>query len=288
MSSDEDWIKKKFQGLRTGDVVLSAGKNIGDIMIFVGRQSTIQHSCILVWLDIESLKQGSIKTHPWYVNQETTTLSFLGLAQGRKMDMATQQEQKGLILYEPTELFVNAPIVYTRPLNRSNISDSLVCQKMEEYIQMHHLKMSYAYGIHHIITVGLGIDVFGPHSSGGKICSESVYLFLEHLCGYPGYNLGGDYEEYHLPDAKDYMTVPDFFFSEYNNHPVFDKEEYRVISKVAEEDITVLHPFFLVLVILILVLVLVFILINNYCDSCTANPMGICPIGAKDIFDVLY
>ncbi len=286
--SDEEWIKKKFRDLRTGDVILSAGKNIGDIMIFVGRHSTIQHSCILVWLDVNSLKEGKVKVHPWYVDDNTTTLSFLGLAQGRKMDMVTQEEQKGLILYEPTELFVNAPIVYTRPLNRSRISNSLVCLKMEEYIEMHHLKMSYAYGIHHIVTVGLGFDIFGPHASGGKICSENVYLFLQHLCGYPGYNLGDDYDEYKVPDAKDYMTVPDFFFSEYNNHPVFEPEEYRVISKAAEEDVTVLHPFFIVLIVLILILILVFVLVNNYCDSCSANPMGVCPIGGRDIFDVLY
>lgn len=283
MTDDEKWIKNKFKGLRTGDIILSAGKNIGDIMIFVGRHSTIQHSCILVWLDIDALNQGKVKVHPWYIDDNTTTLSFLGLAQGRKMDMLVKEPRKGLILYEPKELFSNAPIVYTRPLNRNRISDELVVQKMEEYIQMEHLQMTYAYGIHHIVTVGVGLDVFGPHKTGGRLCSENVYLFLKHLCGYPEYNLEDDFDDYKLPDAKDYMTVPDFFFSEYNTHPVFEPEEYRVISKSAEEDVTVLHPFFIALIVLIIIMIVIFAVINNYCESCNAT--GICPIGSKDLFD---
>ena len=283
MANDEEWIKKKFKGLRTGDVILSAGKNIGDIMIFVGRHSTIQHSCILVWLDVEALERNEVKVHPWYVDDNTTTLSFLGLAQGSKMDMLVKEPRKGLILYEPQELFSNAPIVYTRPLNRNRISDDLVVQKMEEYIKMEHLQMTYAYGIHHIVTVGVGLDVFGPHKTGGRLCSENVYIFLKHLCGYPEYNLGDDFEDYKLPDAKDYMTVPDFFFSEYNTHPVFEPEEYRVISKSAEEDVTVMHPFFVVLIVLIIIIIVLFMVINNYCESCNAT--GICPIGSRDLFD---
>lgn len=281
--NDDEWIKKKFKGLRTGDVILSAGKNIGDIMIFVGRHSTIQHSCLLVWLDVQSLQENKVKVHPWYIDDETTVLSFLGLAQGSKMDMLVKEPRKGLILYEPKELFVNAPIVYTRPLNRNRVSDELVVQKMEEYISEQHLQMMYAYGIEHIVTVGLGFDVFGPHKNGGRLCSENIYLFLKHLCGYPEYNLGDDFEPYKLPDAKDYMTVPDFFFSEYNTHPVFEPEEYRVISKTAEEDVTVLHPFFVALIIIIIVIVALFMIINSYCESCNAT--GICPINAKDIFD---
>lgn len=287
MESDE-WVKKKFRTLRTGDICLSAGKNIGDIMIFIGRHSTIQHSCILVWLDVEALKENRVKVHPWFIDDETTTLSFLGLAQGRKMDMVTKEVQKGLILYEPGELFVNAPIAYVRPLDRNRIGDELVSMKTEEYIEMHHLKMRYAYGIPHIVTVGLGFDVFGPHKEGGKLCSENIYLFLEHLCGYPGFNIEGEHEEYKLPDARDYMTVPDFFFSEYNTHPVFEPEEYRVISKQNEEDVTVLHPFFIVMIVTILLVVLVIVLINNYCQSCNASLDAVCPITSRDFFDTLY
>jgi hypothetical protein len=283
MSDDEQWIKKKFKGLRTGDVILSAGKNIGDIMIFIGRHSTIQHSCLLVWLDVEALKRDEVKVHPWYIDDTTTTLSFLGLAQGRKMDMLTKELHKGLILYEPSELFSNAPIVYTRPLSRNHIDDELVTKKMQEYIKMEHLQMAYAYGLHHIATVGLGFDVFGPHKTGGRLCSENVYIFLKHLCGYPDYNLDDSFEDYKLPDAKDYMTVPDFFFSEYNTHPVFEPEEYRVISKTAEEDVTVLHPFFITLIVLIIIIIVLFMVINSYCESCNAT--GICPIGTRDLFD---
>jgi hypothetical protein len=44
------------------------------------------------------------------------------------------------------------------------------------------------------------------------------------------------YEEYKVPDALDYMYVPDFFSSDYNTHPVFEKEEVRVIGTKNEEE----------------------------------------------------
>ena len=158
-----DELSKNFLSFRTGDICLSAGENIGDIMICVGRHSTIQHSCILVWLDVNALKDNKVKVHPNYIDENTTTLSFLGLAEGRKLDMVTNELQKGLILYHPEELFINAPIVYVRALNKEYISDAYVTTKIEEYIEMHHLKMQYAYGKLHIVTVGLGLDVFGRH-----------------------------------------------------------------------------------------------------------------------------
>ena len=176
-----DELSRSFINFRTGDICLSAGENIGDIMIFIGRHSTIQHSCILVWLDVDSLKENKVKVHPNFIDESTTALSFLGLAEGRKLDMVTNELQKGLILYHPEELFINAPIVYVRPLNKEYISDKYVTLKMEEYIEKHHLKMQYAYGKLHIITVGLGFDIFGRHSENGKLCSENLYLFLQHL-----------------------------------------------------------------------------------------------------------
>jgi len=37
-----------FKDYRTGDVVLSTGQGIGDLIIFFGRKTTIQHSALLV------------------------------------------------------------------------------------------------------------------------------------------------------------------------------------------------------------------------------------------------
>jgi hypothetical protein len=212
---------------------------------------------------------------------------------------------------------------------------------------MHHLKMQYAYGKLHIVTVGLGFDVFGRHADNGKLCSENLYLFLQHLCVFPEFRvenilnsdevriedidsdanafrieniLNSDevrienldyetqintkrvenktfnhvenkvfkniqYEEYKVPDALDYMYVPDFFSSDYNTHPVFEKEEVRVIGSKNEEDITVKHPYFVVFVVLVIIILFLFFVISNYCESCRAT--GFCRIGSKDFFDLL-
>lgn len=297
-----DNLEQNFIHFRTGDLCFSGGENIGDLMIFIGRQSTIQHSCILVWLDVESLRENKVKVHPWYIDEQTTALSFLGLAQGGKYDILTKEKQKGLILYEPEELFSNAPIAYVRGLSREYISDEYVCQKMEEYIEIHHLKMTYAYGTYHIVTVGLGFDVFGPHKTGGKLCSENIYIFLEHLCGYPEFKIDRDsilskginevtkkeitFPSYKVPDAIDRMYVPDFFSSDYNTHPVMEKEEVRVIGCKNEEDITVWHPYFIAFVMLVFIGLFLFLIINNYCESCSSGK-SVCLIDQKDVFDLI-
>ena len=150
-------------------------------MIFIGRHSTIQHSCILVWLDVKSLKDKKIKIHPYFIDEETTTLSFLGLAEGRKMDIVKHEKQKGMILYQPAELFKNAPIIYVRELNQEYIKDDYVVKKLQQYIEYHHLKTQYAYGKFHIIVVGwLGYGGFGRHPTG-ILCSENIYNFLKFL-----------------------------------------------------------------------------------------------------------
>lgn len=294
-----DTLSRSFIGFRTGDICLSAGENIGDIMIFIGRHSTIQHSCILVWLDTEMLKRKEIKVHPYFIDENTTTLSFLGLAEGKKLDMGTDELQKGLILYHPEELFINAPIVYIRALNKEYITDDYVCVKMKEYIDLHYLKMQYAYGKKHIMTIGLGLDIFGRHKENGKLCSENIYLFLEHLCKFPDFEIDdivGDtqmvskpknitYDEYKVVDAVDYMYLPDYFSGEYCTHPVFVKEEVRVIGTKNEEDVTVKHPYFVVFVVLVLIILFLFFIISNYCESCRANDF--CRIGSKDFFDLL-
>lgn len=301
-------VSEKFIGFRTGDVCLSAGENIGDIMIFIGRHSTIQHSCLLVWLDKKELLNKKIKVHPYFIDEETTALSFLGLAEGRKLDMGTNELNKGLILWTPEDLFSNAPIVYVRKISREYISDEYVCNKMESYIQEHHLKLQYAYGKKHIVTVGLGFDVFGKHKDGGVLCSENIYMFLEHLCQYPEFRIENlenlylqnteslelknksvkkyktiKYDNYKVPDAIGRMYVPDFFSYEYNTHPVFEGEENRVISSKNEEDITVKHPYFVAFVVLVIIALILFLIINNYCESCSSKDF--CPIGSKDLFD---
>ncbi len=294
---------ERFIGFRTGDVCLSAGENIGDIIIFIGRHSTIQHSCILVWLDIKALKDNKIKVCPYFINEETTALSFLGLAEGSKLDMGTNEKHKGLILWTPEELFSNAPIVYIRKISREHISDEYVCSKMESYIQEHHLKLQYAYGKKHIVTVGLGFDVFGEHPTG-VLCSENIYMFLEHLCDYPEFKVEElvlqpeeitskgvkskniksiKYKDYKVPDAIDRMYVPDFFSVEYNTHPIFEGEEVRVIGNKNEEDITVRHPYFVAFAVLVILILILFLIINNYCESCSSKDF--CPVGAKDLFD---
>jgi len=286
-------ITQKFIGWRTGDVVLSSGENIGDLIIFIGRHSTLQHSCILVWLDIPSLKEHKVKVHSHYIDDETTKLSFLGLAEGSKLDVVTQEPRKGLILWEPEYLFTNAPIIYIRPLNSEYIKDDYVVKKMEEYIEEHHLKMKYAYGKDYIVTVGLGFDILGPKKDGSQLCSGNVYLFLKHLCDYPNFKIENQLIEsltYKLPDCEPHMIVPDMFSSEHNSHPVFDSQEYRVLSKKNEEDVTVSHPYFIVFVILLLIVVLGFFIVYNYYESCKNNPMcrsGICMPGQRDFFDFM-
>ena len=89
----EDLIKS-FHPFRSGDIVLSAGQNLGDLIIFFGRHTTIQHSSILVWLDKVEAEKGNIKVVPWYEDDDTTILSFLGLAEGRKMDIVKQENIK--------------------------------------------------------------------------------------------------------------------------------------------------------------------------------------------------
>jgi hypothetical protein len=284
-----DEITHKFITYRTGDIVLSSGAGIGDLMIFIGRHDTVQHSCILIWLDIDAMTTGQVKIHPNFIDDETTTLSFLGLAQGARTDMITGEKEKGLILWNPEDLLANAPIAYIRKLSREYISDEYVSNKMEEYINLQHLKMQYAYGIHHIVTAGLGFDVFGRHKTG-KICSENVYLFLEHLCKYPNFEIGNEkleFKDYKVIDAVDYLHVPDFFLSSYNSHPVFENLEERVISIKNEDDVTVKHPFFVMFAVLVFLIIFIFLVINNYCDSCSRSGADFCPINAKDLFDSL-
>jgi hypothetical protein len=317
-------LEQRFIGFRTGDVCLSAGENIGDIMIFIGRHSTIQHSCLLVWLDKSSLKEKKIKTQPYFIDEDTTVLSFLGLAEGSKVDMGTDELHKGLILWTPEELFSNAPIVYVRKISREHISDEHICQKMDSYIEEHHLKLQYAYGKGHIVTVGLGFDVFGKHPTG-VLCSENIYMFLEHICSYPEFKVEEivlqakelslqpkeltlqpkelqpkelqpkgiktkkiksiQHTDYKTPDAIGRMYVPDFFSAEYNTHPIFEGEEVRVIGTKNEEDITVKHPYFIVFIVIFLLILIIFFIINNYCESCSYK--GFCPVGATDLFDSL-
>ena len=293
----EDLIKS-FHPFRSGDIVLSAGQNLGDLMIFFGRHTTIQHSSILVWLDKAEAEKGNIKVVPWYENDETTALSFLGLAEGRKMDIVKQEKHKGMILYEPEELFKNAPIIYVRPINQNYISDEFVCEKLQSYIEIHHLKTQYAYGKLHIVAVGwLGYGGMGKNPNG-ILCSENVYYFLQHLCDYPRFRVeetlmpGDDeniqirvksengtkiipeYKSYKVPDAKDFLHTPDFFASEHNQHPVFDPQEYRVVATKTEIEATVWHPYFIAFAVIVILIVFVFFVIGNYCESCQRN--GIC------------
>jgi hypothetical protein len=297
---------KQFHPFRTGDIVLSAGQNIGDLIIFFGRHTTIQHSGILVWLDKESADQGIIKVVPNYESDDTTILSFLGLAEGRKYDIVKKEKHKGMILYEPIELFRNAPIIYMRPLNQNYISDQYVTEKMQQYIEIHHLKTQYAYGKAHIVLVGwLGLDILGRNPNG-ILCSENVYNFLNYLCDYPNFRveevLDQDpnfdpnnqeespnfirvksapgtkiipkFTDYKVPDAKDYMHTPDFFASEHNNHPVFEEKEVRVIGLKSEVEATVWHPYFIAFAVMVILIIFIFFVISNFCESCRVN--GIC------------
>jgi len=287
----EEELIEQFQPYRTGDVVFSAGQGLGDLIIFFGRHSTIQHSALLVWLDKAEADKGNIKVVPYYVDENTTILTFLGLAEGRKMDIVKKEKHKGMILYQPAELFKNAPIIYIRALEQKYISDEYVCQKMQEYIQIHHLKTQYAYGKLYIVTTGLGFDVLGKHKSG-ILCSENIYNFLNYLCDYPNFKLEDvfhenqirvkgvdnsyvpEHKEYIVPDAKDYMTLPDFFASENNSHPVFEEKEFRVIARKSEVEVTVWHPYFITFVVLVIIILFVFFVINNFCESCRGN--GFC------------
>lgn len=278
-------IKKRFEPFRTGDVVLSAGQGLGDLIIFFGRHSTIQHSALLVWLDKKEAEKGVVKVVPRFIDEDTTLLSFLGLAEGRKYDSVSKEKHKGMILYEPFELFKNAPIIYVRALNQDYISDEYVTEKMQSYVEIHRFKTQYAYGKLHIVTTGLGFDVLGRHKTG-ILCSENIYRFLQHICDYPNFRLMNinqkGLEEYYtpphpnykIPDAKDYMYLPDFFASAYNNHPVFEAEEYRVLGRKGELEVTVNHPYFVTFVVLVILIVFVFFVISNYCETCQTN--GIC------------
>lgn len=278
----EQELIRQFQQYRTGDVILSAGQNIGDLIIFFGRHSTIQHSALLVWLDKAEADQGNIKVVPYYQDDDSTILTFLGLAEGRKFDIVKKNKHKGMILYQPAELFKNAPIIYVRALEQKYISDEYVVRKMQEYIEQTHLKVQYAYGKLYIVTTGLGFDVLGKHKSG-ILCSENIYNFLKYLCDYPNFRLideNGeeiqlpDYPEYKVPDAKGYMTLPDFFASAYNTHPVFEPNEYRVIGKKSEVEITVWHPYFITFAVLVFLIIFVFFVINNFCETCQFK--GLC------------
>jgi hypothetical protein len=272
-----------FKGYRTGDVVLSAGQGIGDLIIFFGRKTTIQHSALLVWLDKKAADKGIIKTVPYYEDDSTTILSFLGLSEGKKMDIVKKEKHKGMILYQPYELLKNAPVVYIRALNQEYIRDDYVVSKMQEYIEYHHLKTQYAYGKLHIVTVGwLGYGGLGRHPDG-ILCSENVYNFLKHTCDFPNFKIDEgntkvteqfedysipEHPEYKVPDAKDFLYTPDFFASDCNDHPVFEKELYRIIAKYEEKDITIMHPYFVTFAVLVIIIVFIFFVINNYCESC--------------------
>jgi hypothetical protein len=294
---DEYQIIERFKPYRSGTVVLSAGKGIGDLIIFFGRQTTIQHSAILVWLDKSEQVKGNVKVVPRYIDDETTVLSFLGLAEGRKMDIVKQEKYKGMILYEPYELFKNAPIIYTRSLNEQYISDDYVTQKLQQYIEIHHLITQYAYGKLHIVTVGwLGYGGLGRHPTG-ILCSENIYYFLQYVCDFPNFKIDTgviskeiepfetyyipEHEEYSVPDAQDFLYTPDFFASENNNHPVFEKEEYKVFAEKGELDITVNHPYFITFIVLVIIIMFLFIVISNFCESCQRN--GICMRPQSDL-----
>jgi hypothetical protein len=295
-------VEERFEPYRSGDIVLSAGEGIGDLIIFFGRHSTIQHSAVLVWLDKAEADKGNIKVVPYFIDDDTTVLSFLGLAPGKKTDSVTKQKHKGMILFQPEDMFKNAPLIYMRALNQQYISDEYVCKKLQEYIEMHHLKTKYAYGFLYLITTGTGYDVFGKHKSG-VLCSESIYNFLKHLCDYPNFKLDQivdnpeefqqdfdnqseikvkslnnsyipEHQDYKVPDAKDYMYVPDFFASANNNHPIFEEKEYQIYGEKSDKDVTVWHPYFVTFAIIVILVLFIFFVINNYCESCNAT--GIC------------
>jgi hypothetical protein len=287
-------LKEKFQPYRSGDIVLSAGEGVGDLVIFFGRHSTIQHSALLVWLDKVEADKGNIKVVPWYENDETTILSFLGLAPSKKTDIVTKQQHKGMILFQPEDMFMNAPLMYVRSLEQKYISDEYVCQKLQEYIVEHHLKTQYAYGKLYLVTTGTGFDVFGKHKSG-VLCSESIYNFLKHLCEYPNFRLKDintskiyipEHSEYQIPDAKDYMYVPDFFSSENNNHPVFEAKEFKVYGIKSDKDVTIWHPYFVTFAIIVILILFIFFVINNYCESCRGG--GVCMIPPKIQRDFIF
>ena len=296
---DEEELITRFRGYRSGDIVLSAGKGVGDLIIFFGRHTTFQHSAILVWLDKQEAQNGNIKVVPYFKDDDTVILSFLGLAEGRKMDIVENSKQKGMILYQPAELFKNAPIIYVRELNQQYITDEYVVKKLQKYIEYHHLKTQYAYGKFHIIVVGwLGYGGFGRHPTG-ILCSENVYYFLKFLCDYPDFKIDEvfveynepftkftvpDHEEYKVPDALDYLYTPDFFESQHNTHPIFEKNEYKVVEKLTEREATVFHPYFITFAVLVIIILFLFFIINNYCESCRVTGFCIRPIQQDFIF----
>lgn len=269
-------VEERFQAYRSGDIVLTAGEGIGDLVIFFGRHSTIQHSSILVWLDREEADKGNVKVVPWYENDDSTIIAFLGLAPSYKEDVVSKTKNKGMILFRPEDIFANAPIIYVRSLEQKYISDEYVCRKLTEYIQEHRFKTQYAYGNLYLVTTGTGFDVFGKHKSG-VLCSESIYNFLKHLCDYPNFKIEDiipEHQDYQVPDAKDYMHVPDFFSSQNNNHPVFEPKEFQVYAEKSDKDVTVWHPYFVTFAIIVVLILFIFFVINNYCESCRAG--GIC------------
>lgn len=285
---EELTVTQQFIQYRTGDILLSAGENIGDFMIFLGRHTTMQHSCMVVWMDKEALGKHEAKVHPHYIDDDTTVLSFIGITQNRKMDLLTGELKKGLILSDPDLLPENSPIVYVRKLNRHLLTDEYVARKMEEYIKEHHSKMNYLYGFKYIVTVGLGFDVFDKKSENDQLCSGAVYVYLKHLCDYPNFKVDGvdnlDYFDYKVPDAEHHMYVPDFYSAEYNTHPVFDSEEHRIISKKSEEDATIFSPIVITFVVLVLIIIFIFAVISTYCTSCRSGN-GVCMIKKQSIFD---
>lgn len=292
-----------FRTYRTGDVVLSAGKGIGDLVIFFGRKTTLQHSAMVVWLDKEAANKGIVKVVPYYEDDDTTVLSFMGLAAKSTIDVVKKEKAKGVILFQPNHIFKDIPVVYVRALNRDYIQDDYIISKMQSFIDYHRFNTQYAYGHLHLVTVGwLGYGGLGKHPKG-ILCSENVYNFLKHTCDFPNFKIDEDdtqigqpfekysipeHPEYNVPDAKDFLYTPDFFSSDCNNHPVFEKDLYRVFSTSDEKDVTILHPYFVTFAVLVILIIFIFFVINNYCESCHVT--GFCmrpktgPIQMNSIF----
>jgi hypothetical protein len=253
-------LMKKFDNVRTGDLLLTSTGDFGDVFSFIFRLGNYCHSLICAWVNQDLYEAGEFKFVPHYVEGKSF-LVIVGMARQRAWDMFTRSYKSGLVVYEPVFYFDGVKQVITRAINRELFSDEMVSLSLEKFLHEHSPTAKFAFAYSHVLAVALGMKF--TDKQDGYLCSELIYTYLHETTGYPDtYPKGYIPKETDIvPDSPPYMYTPDMFSSKFNNHPIFDGPETIVMTILDDAERGALNPVIIIGVITALCIILVLFLV---------------------------